>query len=490
MRNFPVHWSEGMFLRPHHFQAADRHWTETLHVSEHWDHQFHYGIRSIRINEEAIGNFQVQVDSCEARMADGTIISLETGQEPDRKELKSTFTGQKKITAGLEEAFEKASEVRVFLAVPKLKMGAVNVGTDGVTEVHRYSELEQSIQDESRGGNDQDVQLRRLNARLLLSTEDTSGYELLPIVQIERSGEGKAIPRIDQKYFPPMLAIDAWPPLGRGVVRAIYDVIGKKIELLTEQVVSRGISLVSQEPGDLDRIQMLMHLNEAYSVLGVMAFAPGVHPFAAYTELCRIMGKLAIFGPRRRSPEIPRYDHDNLAAIFVWVRQQIEYLLNCVRDYEYEQRFFEGTGLGMQVTLEPKWLNADWDWYVGVRHGDLPSSECRDLLSPKDYALDWKLGSTRQVDILFKNRAEGLHLIPLQQAPRALPRTRDWLYYHVNRDNLAWKDVQLTQSLAMRLRDQLIVNRDNLQGKKSIQVQWRGKQVVLQFALFAVPQQQ
>src|SRR5688572_28048231 len=28
MKNLPVHWSEGMFLRPHHFQAADRHWAE------------------------------------------------------------------------------------------------------------------------------------------------------------------------------------------------------------------------------------------------------------------------------------------------------------------------------------------------------------------------------------------------------------------------------------------------------------------------------
>ena len=33
MRNLPVHWSEGMFLRPHHFQAADRHWRELLATS-------------------------------------------------------------------------------------------------------------------------------------------------------------------------------------------------------------------------------------------------------------------------------------------------------------------------------------------------------------------------------------------------------------------------------------------------------------------------
>ena len=27
MANWPVDWHEGLFLRPHHFQAAQRHWT-------------------------------------------------------------------------------------------------------------------------------------------------------------------------------------------------------------------------------------------------------------------------------------------------------------------------------------------------------------------------------------------------------------------------------------------------------------------------------
>jgi len=46
-----------------------------------------------------------------------------------------------------------------------------------------------------------------------------------------------------------VLAIDAWPPLGRDIVRAIYDIIGKKIEVLSGQVVNRGITLVSQGTG-------------------------------------------------------------------------------------------------------------------------------------------------------------------------------------------------------------------------------------------------
>jgi type VI secretion system protein ImpJ len=471
MRNLPVHWSEGLFLRPQHFQAADRYWAETLATGEQWDHHYNYGLRALEVSSEAIGNYQFQVNLCHARLKDGTLVALEPGQEMDRLDLK--------------EAFEKESVVRVFLAVPKLKLGATNVSAGGDGGKVRYGEVKQSVQDESFGGNDQELQFRTLNVRLLLSTQDISGYEVLPIAQLERSGAREAVPQIDDKYFPPVLAIDAWPPLGRDIVRAIYDLIGKKSEVLGEQVVNRGITLVSSEPGDLDRLLMLSQLNIAYSTLGVMAFAFGVHPLDAYTELCRIVGRLSIFGPARRPPEIPKYDHDDLARIFRYIKEQIELLLESIRDYEYEQRFFVGEGKGMRVSLETKWLGADWQWFVGVMRGSLSEQECMALLSPGE--LDWKLGSAKQVDSLFEYGAEGLHLTPLPQSPRALPPGRDWVYYEVSRDNAPWKDVLQTQTLAMRLKDSLIVNRKELQGERKLVVSNRGKQVALQFALFAVP---
>jgi type VI secretion system protein ImpJ len=268
-------------------------------------------------------------------------------------------------------------------------------------------------------------------------------------------------------------------------VRAIYDIVGKKIEVLSEQVINRNIHFESQEPGDLDRLFMLSRLNEASAVLRVLAFALGVHPIVAYGELCRIVGQLAIFDAARRLPDLPLYDHDDLAPIFRYVKTQIERLLNSVRDYEYEQRFFVGVGLGMQVSLEPKWLQSDWQWYVGVSRGDLPEVECRELLSAGQ--LDWKLGSSRQVEILFKHRAEGLQLVPLDRPPRALPAHRDWIYYQISRQNTAWKDVQETQTLAMRLKDSLILNRESLPGERKLMVSSRGRQAALQFALFAVP---
>jgi type VI secretion system protein ImpJ len=486
MRNLPVHWYEGLFLRPQHFQAADRYWTELVQTSEQWDHPYNYGLTTLEYSKEALANHQFQVHSLKARMPDGTLVTLESGNEPDRLDLKSSLVAMNQGKVDLAEAFGRESTIKVYVAVPKLQLGRANVGYPGQTDHARYVEAEQSTQDESRGGEDQTIQVRSLNARLLLSTQDLSGYEVLPIAQIRRASEEQAIPRIDPDYIPPVVSIAAWPPLGRDIVRAIYDIIGQKIEVLSLQISNRGIGLEGRDPGDLDRIMMLAELNVAFSTLAVLAFAQGVHPFVAYTEMCRIVGQLSIFGPKRRTEDIPAYDHDDLAGIFTQIRIRIERLINTVRDYEFEQRYFVGVGMGMQVTLEPKWFNSDWQWYIGVNKGELSEQECRELLSPGQ--LDWKFGSSRQVEILFKHRAEGLRLNMVDRTIRALPSRGEWIYYEVDRkDAPAWRDVQETQTLAMRLKDSLIVNADRLQGERRLAVSLRGKRVTLQFALFAVP---
>ena len=88
MNYLPVSWSEGMFLRPHHFQAADRYWFDFAQTSEKWDHPCNYGIRALEFSTEAISHFQFQVNVCHVRMRDGSLVELNPGQEPDTVDLK------------------------------------------------------------------------------------------------------------------------------------------------------------------------------------------------------------------------------------------------------------------------------------------------------------------------------------------------------------------------------------------------------------------
>lgn len=470
MRYLPVHWSEGMFLRPQHFQASDRYWTELLQTGHAWQNHYHYGVHAIQVSQEALANYQFQVNVLHVRLKDGTVLVLDSGREPDRIDLK--------------EAFQRQAEVTILLAVPKLVLGRGNVATGRSSEA-RYFEASLAVPDESRGGNDQDIQFREVNARLLLSTQDAAGYETLPIARVKRVGDGEAIPRLDDDFFPPVLNIFAWSPLGLGIVRAIYDLLGEKMNLLADRAVNRGVTLASQEPGDLEDLLMLTQVNQAYGTLGCLGFATGTHPFLAYTELCRIVGQLSIFDETRRTAEIPHYDHDDLARIFKWVKVRIERLLGSRKKLEFEQRFFLGADRGMQVSIEPKWLQAGWSWYVGVNGAGVAEREIRDLLRPGH--LDWKMGSAQQVDLIFRHGIPGVTLVDVTQTPRALPTRQGWAYYEVRRDNAAWKDVLASQNLAIRFKEELISNLTELKGQRKLEVVSAGKRCVLEFALFAVP---
>ena len=104
---------------------------------------------------------------------------------PSRRSVEPEPTS-KPDRVDLKEAFQKQAEVTVYLAIPKLVLGRPNVTPRRVTEA-RYFESELSVPDESRGGNDQDIQFREVNARLLLSTNELGGFETLPLARLKAS---------------------------------------------------------------------------------------------------------------------------------------------------------------------------------------------------------------------------------------------------------------------------------------------------------------
>src|SRR6478735_3425684 len=59
----PVHWHEGMFLRPHHFQAAGRFLAHEMARGDKWDLHHNWGLRSIQIDPDALANHRFVVRS-------------------------------------------------------------------------------------------------------------------------------------------------------------------------------------------------------------------------------------------------------------------------------------------------------------------------------------------------------------------------------------------------------------------------------------------
>lgn len=471
MRNPAVHWTEGMFLRPHHFQAADRFWSEFVAGQVRCDQAYGYGLLRIALSPESLDNGILEFSGLVARWKDGTIVSGDESQVV-RTELKGR----------VDPAAAGNRSVGVFLAIPALQEGQSNVAAGTVPVLERYVELRREADDESAGGNRQEIALRRPNMQVRFEGEELNGFDVIPLCRLRRSEADDGKLEIDPAWFPPALAVQTWPEMA-GVVRTIHDLIGGRIRSLADVIRQKGITLSSSSQGDLEKLLLLHALNEAMGELACLLHASAAHPFLVYTALCRIVGRCSLFGPEFMIGPVPAYDHDDLARIYRWALDQIRRLVYAVREDEYEQRYFIGAGRGMSVSLEPEWFSLEWDWYFGVDPVSIGRDECIALLRE---TIDWKLGSTDKVEEYLTRRMPGVKLRMVSEIPRALPSRGNWIYFQIKREDDAWQHVQVTQSMAMRVRTEQIANLETLEGARRLRLSINGRTYGLEFAIFAV----
>ncbi len=473
-----VYWYEGMFLRPHHFQAAEQHALHLAHTAGKWDHHFNWGLHAIEIDEEALANNLLVIRSLQARTRQGTLISVPADGDVD--------------DTALQDPLKLDAKLNVFLCLPKHQDSRPNVPAEGVGGDVRYHLDRIEAEDENRSGNRQGVDVRRFNLKLKLDPEKSpaalAGYESLCVARVAKSDRVNAEPELDAEYIPPVLSCDAWPGLGEGVLQTIYHRIGKKIEMLVGLVKARRIGFESQAQGEVKLFQTLRMLNEGYALLGILAFVKGIHPLSAYLELCRLVGQLSILGDERRPPQLPPYDHDDLGGCFHAVRAHIDALLDFVESPRYEASRFIVQDEQLHATIQRAWVEQGWPSYIGVV-SSLPPEVCVKML--QQGILDMKVGSPEVVAAMFTGGKKGLDFRRAASPPSALPTGGDLVYFQIERapqTEQVWADVLRSGRLAMHLNRTIMA--ENTNGESVVKISYGGAVHRLEFTLYALPPDQ
>ena len=339
MTNHAVHWSEGLFISPHHFQLSERRLREELSLAQQWHVGYAYGVRKIEIDLEALANWRVSLGTLHVRLQDRTFLRYP----------------EDSILAPVEiprAAFRNSQErVMVHVAIPRLQLGRKNADQQTSEGTARYAIESQEVEDENQAGNPIVTDVRWLNARILLGDEEISGYETLPIMRLRLGSIAEAPPEVDPEYIPPLLACDAWAYLQDRILGNTADQLGSLADQLARNMLDRGVAFESGHREDLERIFKLHSLNMALGYLVNLPLVRGIHPLTAFLELCRVVGQISIFLPERRMPKVPVYDHDDLGGCFHAIRRLLDLDTEKQRR-AYVKRPFVGAGLQMQVRLD------------------------------------------------------------------------------------------------------------------------------------------
>lgn len=447
MRAKPVHWSEGMLVLPHHFQAADAALRDEMAALLDWREPYSYGLRRFEWTREALANFELRVTKLHVRLKNGLVVAYPENAHLSHLDLRPQFT--------------EHQELYVFLAVPETVEGRSNATRRKSDDSARVVVEPEDWADRNAAGNPRPIETELLNARLvaLPSLDGPKGFEAVPILKLKRSAQEDALPEVDDEYIPPLLSCDAWPFLKEDVLAAVVSRLGAFGQAQADFLQTHGGWREANQEQIRKAIFQLNAVNTAYPCLRQLTEAQGVHPFVAYCELTRLVGSLSLFRDSWKPVDLLLYDHDDLGRIFRAISADIK--------FEYDEakvrRFpFVGVGEWMEVALEPEWLrNRNLGFYIGVRSDLTPERLERFFTSSPNNPtaqrfLEAKLGSARTITQIFRNREAGLGMTRVVGVHQSLPALKDYTYFEVDARGYYWEQVAESRTLALKFNENWI----------------------------------
>lgn len=429
-----VHWHEGLFLQPHHLQAMQGSVDAKLGFERELGQAYPHGVVESRLDMDALANGKVRFEKLVAVLPGGRIVDHPNGADLPALDIEQAFAASPR---GL----------RILLGVPAYdasRANTIDLGEDADWRVKRlWRVIEQDRKDENTGENAQPVLHRRVNARLMLDTDDRTGIEAMPLVRVvHAAGEVAGQPVSDEGYAPPCLVL-----AGSGVLRELVRDLANRVEAARKEtrdlLVRGGFNPSSPRPTDPMAMMRLMVLNRfAGRLPSIAQAAVGVSPLAAYLELRDLQGGLAALSPNDDAFDAPAYDHDDPLGAFKAIAEAIRTMLGDAGP-RLPMDTVPFTGEPATVAFEEKHL-AGSEFYLEVRTREDPRALVA-LVEDKD---KFKLMATSFVKA--GRDFFGVVLAEERDPPAAFPSGGGVRYFRIERhqrtSKLMWERITQEKS--------------------------------------------
>jgi len=420
-----IHWSEGMFLRPHHLQGGQRWLENLLRASVDAVRPFGWGFVDLRVAPEPLENFTLRLDACTVRMKDGSWARIPENAEVEPLNFK----------AALDAA---AGELDIFLGIPQLqevRANAVSLEQPELTEGSpRYEPNPVTRRDENTGQNPQTIYVRRVRGRLFAAGEDMTGYETVRVGSVRRTDRPGALPELVSTGAGPLLAVQADPGLS-ALLASVADQIEAKDEVLAREAREHRMLFTDGVAANTEHLLKLHALNEARALYKALLQCPVVHPYDVFAAMCRLVGHLSIFHDDLVPAGLPTYDHDRPGESLGRLRSRIELLLEAMRPMAYiERRFVRKRDLqnreGLEVELDRRWIDENLELFVGLCSDEMEIQELERHIYGR---LNLKLASPTRAPKIANIAVRGLRLEIKSVPAGTLPRRQGLHYFKIDK---------------------------------------------------------
>ncbi len=420
-----VAWSEGMFLRPQHFQQQDRyqHFSQQSRQSQLMP--FSWGIYDYQLDSQCLKFSQFGLTSLRGILADGTLLEL-----PEIEPLPAALT----ISKGCRDQ-------QVFLCLAVDKANGLNIAEPQSHQITRFQFADQVLTDTSLAEPaTETLQLARLRVLLKLESDDRSGFIGIAVARIrEVTDQGEV--KLDDKFIPPLLNLQR--------NQSLKALLSETLGMLNQraQALSGRISKGQGSSSSIADFLMLQVLNRYEPLLKHWQQLDGSHPLAWYQLLVSMLGELATFTSKdKRPPDFPAYIHDDLTSVFGNLAVIMNQTLSVVLEQTAQALPLEQAKFGILVSpLTDKSL-LDYAQFVLAVSADLPAEEIRKHLPAR-----LKIGPVEHIRELVNNQLPGIAVTGLPVAPRQVPYHAGYHYFQLDKTSIYWQRLANSGALALHL---------------------------------------
>ncbi len=422
-----VIWSEGMFLNPQHFQQQERYFERYVEGKCSAYGVYGWGFHEFEVDRNLLKLGKVSIARARGIFPDGTPFNF-----PDIDDAPPVF-----------EVPEGTHNKILYLAVPVKRQGALDVLAEENTQgLARYYSSQQEIRDvTSDAGDNVAIHVGKLRLRLLLESDDQSGYACIGILRIAESREDQNV-LLDDQFIPTVLDCNATNKLS-GFLSELVGLLHHRGESIAGRLAdtNRGGS------AEVAEYMMLQLINRLEPMTVHLSKLAGLHPLDLYFECVQMVGELSTFVTKnKRPPGFSAYLHGDLQETFTPVLSALRTCLSMVYEQAAISLNLVEKKYGIRVAEIPDRSLIGSASFILAARADVAEDVLRSHMPAQI-----KIGPVERIRQLVNAAMPGITLKPLPVAPRQIPFHSGFTYFELEKQSDFWKELQNSGGFALHV---------------------------------------
>ncbi|MDC9613933.1 type VI secretion system baseplate subunit TssK [Xenorhabdus khoisanae] len=425
-RSEKVIWTEGMFLRPHHFQQSENYLEAYVRDWGMAQNSYYWGFLTLELDQSFLEQGKVMVSSASGVFPDGTPFRFTEAQAPMPLQIAENQTGE-----------------NVVLALPIFRGGKEEIiFSEKNDSMARFVSVESEVNDfNAMSVGSATVQFGRMRLRLMLKSDLTPEWTSLGIVHVmNRSRDNKL--HINPQFIPPLLNCHAHPQ----VVSFIADLQGL-LEQRRQQISQRLLQLGRRNDSEVMDFLLLSLINRYSGQVSHIRNLPLLHPERLFSEWLQFATELASFSQTRMPEEkLPIYDHDNLAMCFDHLMFELRQGLSIILEEHAILLPLTEYSHGLNVATLPDVNMLNTFSFVLAVYADVPKETLMNR-----FPTQMKIAPVGRIRELVQLQLPGISVCAMPSVPRQIPWHSGYLYFELEKEGELWNQMEKSGGFALHL---------------------------------------